>query len=1228
MTDEPTTSRYTVVDELGAGGMGAVYLVEDHEWGTVVAQKRILVDDPEYLLLFKREFRAVESLSHPNLVQLYELGEDERGLFFTMEAVDGWDLGSYCRDASLRPPEATTEPAGQLGDESHDMVTLAPRTQRWSGVDSAVWARATLDLDAEDDAPRESHPRTVVDPVVVEKIAWVLPQILDALVFLHSRELVHRDLKPSNVLIERDGTVKLVDFGIAGRVGHFSPGDQPDSPIGTVGFMAPEQIRGRAPVAASDIYALGAMVFELLSGRGVFQGSNRVATMLKHVTDEPPLIEDLVDGVPEPLVDLCRQALKKEPEARPTAAELAELLGRFSEQSESTFREGGELVGREHLCGRLEAFLDTRAARALVLTGPTGVGKSRLLDFAGRRARAQGMWVLHGQGRFRDRIAFNAVDPIVDQLAFELKVGGYSGLEPALEVASVAFPVLGEAVSTEVTRVAVFDAITALIDEVSSGRPVVFMVDDLQWADSDSIRLLEHLLADDSVDIRLIATLRDDLDAPDIDKFLDSNPDVRRMSVPPLDDESVAVLVEQRSGVEPSGALVRSCEGRPFLAELAARLLAAGAHDVDTLEASDTLSNQLERHAADNRDALALIFAADDWVGPAELADLLGCSVGQLKPDLIRLEHEGILRAGRSADGTEAVDIYHNSVRRALGRWLDSTEVLTAHIRLAGYLEARSNPPAHRIARHYDAARRIDTAARWARRAAERAESQLAWSLAADMWAMVLRAGPEDADAVERRHADALEHAARYAQAAEVWQGIARRAVDDKERRDAVIQQGSAMLAANRVDEGYALIEKTIGESRGLGERLSEVLAAARFMAGPSLAAARGLAAAHTRPDEVRGQEAWRDLHLAMRISFFDPLYGLTFLMRLRDELIASGFRAQVAWCDYLLAYLAHHRSSEPGKPRVADRYEETANLLHRQLEAPPAELEMFQTLLDATTEFRGGNLERAIVLADDGFDAMERLGLTGTFEYMYLLANRLRWTLIAQDIDALGEIVGRFSQLGRRGEHFALVAHLRIGQVFLGVYRGEFDRVARVSEEFVGSIGRQTIHKLLVEAFGQLPAIWTGDLSRARAVIRDVFRRGGRFQLSGTMFSSVLLGAGALIEAAALRAGHRDASPNRVEELAQQVERSVATFPAWPIRAQAYVADARGRPKRAVELLRAARKSAAGRNQMVDVAICDYQLGLRHSGDERRRLIEAAQATIRKAGAAERLLDEDPGMR
>jgi serine/threonine-protein kinase len=200
-----------VLADLGSGAMGHVQRVFDAERAEEVALKRLLSADPAWIIRFKREFRIAHGLRHPNLARLYELGEDERGLFFTMEIVDGVDLFSAYR-------------AGASGEHLH-----------------------------------------------LEKLGRLMRQLLDALAYLHASGVVHRDLKPSNVLVTRDGTLKLLDFGIALEVDSRMSALDEGALLGTPAYMAPEQVTGAQATPASDVYALGGLLYYLVSGRFPFE---------------------------------------------------------------------------------------------------------------------------------------------------------------------------------------------------------------------------------------------------------------------------------------------------------------------------------------------------------------------------------------------------------------------------------------------------------------------------------------------------------------------------------------------------------------------------------------------------------------------------------------------------------------------------------------------------------------------------------------------------------------------------------------------------------------------------------------------------------------------------------------------------------------------------------------------------------------------------------------------
>ncbi|OFX26635.1 MAG: hypothetical protein A2Z07_00095 [Armatimonadetes bacterium RBG_16_67_12] len=219
--------RYEIVDRIADGGMSTVYRARRLSDGLVVALKVLrpqYAADREFIERFAREARAAEALQHPNIVQLYESGRDGDVYFIAMEYVDGPDLKGHLRRVGRLEP---------------------------------------------DDA---------------ERIAMA---VCEALEYAHHEGIVHRDIKPQNILLAPGGTVKVADFGIARALAAVTM-TQPGTVLGTVQYLSPEQARGAAVGRTSDIYALGVVLYEMLTGRLPFEGDAPVAIALKHLHDPPP----------------------------------------------------------------------------------------------------------------------------------------------------------------------------------------------------------------------------------------------------------------------------------------------------------------------------------------------------------------------------------------------------------------------------------------------------------------------------------------------------------------------------------------------------------------------------------------------------------------------------------------------------------------------------------------------------------------------------------------------------------------------------------------------------------------------------------------------------------------------------------------------------------------------------------------------------------------------------
>jgi serine/threonine-protein kinase len=267
-TPEVLLGRYELGRMLGAGGMAEVYEGHDRLLARRVAIKILLAQyahDPAFLARFRREAQAAASLSHPNIVGVYDTGSEADTWFIIMEYVDGRTLKDIIRAEG-----------------------------------ALYWARA----------------------------AEVAADVAGALAVAHARGIVHRDVKPGNVMLTTEGKVKVMDFGIA-RATAVPSITQTSAVVGTAQYIAPEQAQGLEVDARSDVYALGCCLYEMLTGQVPFTGPTPVAIAYRHVREDPTPPRALNPDVPVPLEQVCLKAMAKRPEDRyQTAVEMQRDLER------------------------------------------------------------------------------------------------------------------------------------------------------------------------------------------------------------------------------------------------------------------------------------------------------------------------------------------------------------------------------------------------------------------------------------------------------------------------------------------------------------------------------------------------------------------------------------------------------------------------------------------------------------------------------------------------------------------------------------------------------------------------------------------------------------------------------------------------------------------------------------------------------------------------------------
>lgn len=1163
--------------------MGSVDLVYDNVRGHAVARKQLNASFAGARLHFKREFRVLSRLQHPNLVRVHELAGDDDALCFMMEVVEGQPFDQYCSSR---------------------------------------------------------HPETA--------LSHALPQLLDALAFIHAHGVVHRDLKPSNVLVTVDGTVKLLDFGLLGQAAALV---ESGVVAGTPGYMAPEQIRGEAPVPASDLYALGCMIFEVLARRAVFRGAT--ARILRaHLTEEPPRLRD-IEANASPLFDAtCRELLDKRPERRPAAATLLDRLDFLNGDSlppRPPPRVLGDLLGRDDLLdqalGRLRA---ADAPSVLAMVGPSGVGKSALCEFLARQLERDGRLTLRGSARPAERVPFNAIDGAIDDLARaaarrqgpdpESRVSARlaRSMFPVLATSGVAtterckelvrFRLFGEVSS--VPRARVFDAVLALITHlVPGGGRAVIAIDDFQWADDDSLALLTHFAASGNAPTLLLA-LREDVGETAAGRWLRSHPGVERLVVPPLGSEVLSEIVYRvasAAGREPRRAEIAraaaACEGRPFLAEVAGHALAT--------MGQSSLDEIVRGRPPLEREVLGLLSAADGWLPVPAISGMLGCRLGIADETIHVLASQGLVRRG-GAGGIEGVaDVYHDGVRMAVSSALQDA-VLRAHDRLADHWLADPDSPPERRVRHLLASGRRPEAAAQAATAARRAESQRAFGLAADMYEIVIRESAQLTEQVREQHARALERAGRHLQAAGAWQALARTA-DAAHRVDLALHEAHALMAANRVESGLDRLDAALlaaGEPESHARDPRSVLAAATFVLGPHGRYARRLLdvgsgrARHAHTSSLGDAE--RDVRIGILLCFLDPQSGVRFLLRAGDRFAAVGAPVQEALCDYMFAVLALVGSRQARVPR-AERYLGRARSLLRARRSPMADgmvrfVDGLQALRHGCWSDARRGLDKAAAEFEECGAVTERL-LSASWSMM---ADAYR-----QDLASMQSHLARFRRDLDDLEGAIVASHVELldgyVQFLQGNHAGAWETInSRVTMHAGRRPNQQRAAAML---YRMIVAIYRDDPDERREFLARL-REVRQHRFLETMYAGPYAMIGALLEANALRRGERGASQRRVEWFARRIEESPPLMAGASERARAYAADARGERSLAIEHLEKAEALAERFERRVDVAIARYQRGLRVDGQEGRDLREHALAEVKDAGAGELLLREDAGLR
>ena len=654
--DEPAASRlgdYELLRELGRGGFGVVYEARHIKHRNKVALKTLPTGtdgqeiNAERLHKFRKEFRTLSEINHPNLVGMQTLEFDGNQWFFTMDLIKGSDFLSY-----VRPKD-------------------------WMD---------------------EKHLRSSIK------------QLAAGIMALHEKGIVHRDLKPSNVLIEPNGRVVILDFGLVAQLQQNKDLTATRSAMfaGTPRYAAPEQMFGQRS-EASDWYAMGVMLYEALTGAPPFPGRNPMEVLRQKQEEDPPSIADQ-QGIPGDLAQFADALIKRDPTERPSTNQIAEELQLDQESTkqqskgstddeeldlEEFAEEEIELIGREQQLAQLESiqrqFLDNRKPSVVWITGKSGEGKSSLVEkFLRPLRKSRDVLVLSGRCYDRESVPFKVIDSQIDPLARYLRSLPHDRLERLLPngigMLAHLFPLLRRVESIadlsdqnlvglddKQIRNLAFNAFAELLTNIGQIVPVIMFVDDLQWGDADSAEVLLNILSPPSpLPVLFLGSYRSDEmdDSPFLDQWKSNSSnssDPHHINVEPLNKSQCLEFLQKRLGTfddltqQSLNELFDITLGNPYFLEQLLESYDAQSGAFKTIPLEEIIKKRLSRCPSEARSLLEVIAVAGKAVAVGEISEV----AGQLEPARATITHmrnEKLVRLiGDSND--QRIDTYHDKIR-------------------------------------------------------------------------------------------------------------------------------------------------------------------------------------------------------------------------------------------------------------------------------------------------------------------------------------------------------------------------------------------------------------------------------------------------------------------------------------------------------------------------------------------------------------------------------------
>ncbi|HET6548049.1 MAG TPA: AAA family ATPase [Solirubrobacter sp.] len=691
-----TFAGHVIRGVAGRGGMGVVYRALHVSLKREVALKVVGSTDDELRARFRREAEVAASLQHPHVVPVFDAGEEDGRLYVTMRYVDGHDL------ARLIALETRLAPA---------------------------------------------------------RAARLVAHVAGALDAAHARGVVHRDVKPANVLVDRaDGeeSALLTDFGLTKTLDAETALTATGTLVGSFDYTAPEQLTDAPVDARTDVYGLGCVLFQALTGRVPFPSDTLGEKLRAHIDHPPPAVSVFVPEAPAALDDVIGRALAKAPDERYAsagelgAAAVAAAAGdapaprrrALTRRAPGALPPGlatdGRFAGRDAELAPLVVRYERAAAgtpQFVVLEGEAGAGKTRLAAELARRAHERGATVLHGRSDAESLVPYQPfVAALQHYFAQRETLEAPAELEPELRELARFVPALRRHTRSEplaedprLQRRRLFEAVERVLAFAARERPLVVVLDDLQWADPSTALLLEHLLEEPpAARLLVIGTRREG--GPAL-------AGAERIALPGLDREATRALAGDSADESFVRRLYDRTEGNPlFIVEILR----------DTGGIPQGVKELLEGRLARLSDGARGVLKTAAVVGREFRLEVLESLLdAPALPALEEAAAKGLI--AEVPDDADRFRFVHELVRELLYEDQSASRRVRLHHRIATALERLevAAGPAE-LAYHYVASRHLDRegkAVEYAVRAGEQALRGLAYEDAAEHYARALERG-------------------------------------------------------------------------------------------------------------------------------------------------------------------------------------------------------------------------------------------------------------------------------------------------------------------------------------------------------------------------------------------------------------------------------------------------------------------------------------------------------